>query len=97
MNLDELFEMNSKQLNKLKKEELVKTIAGNAWYYSSQKSTIKNAEAEIKALKAPYNQAKEILIGITGEDVPKNEYTGKYELDKVDLCYLIGALLRKAS
>lgn len=95
MNLGTLFAKTDKELNSMKKEDIVKAIVSNKWLVDSQNSQIERLNKEVEMLKAPYNQAKQIVCGAAGLDVPIDEYSKKPLLDQVDLCYAIGALLNK--
>jgi hypothetical protein len=97
MHLDDLFKLTEKELNALRKDELVNAIKSNNWHYNNQRNRIVELEKEVNALKAPYDQAKQILIAVTGYKVEIDEYSKKPMLETVDLCYLIGLSLANRS
>ena len=93
--LDKLFKSDKKELNKISKSELVESIIKNAWYWQHQREQVEKLNDQLKLSKAPYDQAKLMLIGATGYAVDIDEYSKKPNLESVDLCFLIGLLLSK--
>ena len=94
MYLSELVKLDKKELNKKSKAEMIECITSHSWQYTQMESEIKNLKSEIEKAKAPYNQAKLLLLGALSIDPqPISEYDDKPNLDVVDLCNLIGRLL----
>ena len=95
MSLETLFSKTEKELSVMKKADIVKMINDGRMYHHSKKQLVESLHAEIKSLKAPYDQAKLIVCGAAGIEVPKCEYSGSAQVDKIDLCHAIGLLLNK--
>lgn len=97
MTLDELFNLDDKKLNSLKKEDIVKCISSNRWAYNAKGASIRNLQKDLEIVGKPYDQAKLMLLGFLGVEVEKNEYSGKPKLEGVDLCFLIGRAISHIS
>lgn len=95
MSLETLFSKTEKELGAMKKADIVTMINDARMYHYSKKQLIDGLQAEVKSLKAPYDQAKLIVCGAAGIEVPKCEYSGSVQVDKIDLCHAIGLLLNK--
>lgn len=93
MDIDKLLNLSKEELNKLTKDTIVSTIAENAWRVNSRERTVEDLQKQLAANKAPYNQAKLMLVGLTGFKVELDEWTKQPNIDKVDLCQLIGVAL----
>lgn len=93
MDIDKLLELSKEELNRLTKDTIISTIIKDAWRVNSRKQTVENLQKELTASKAPYNQAKLMLVGLTGFEVELDEWTKQPNIDKVDLCQLIGVAL----
>lgn len=93
MYIDELFKKTAKELNTISKADLIKEIVNNASSNQHRENRIETLQAEIKVAKAPYEQAKMMLIGATGFEPEIDEYSKKPRIEDVDLCFLIGLLL----
>ena len=97
MELNELFKKSEKELNALKKADIIKCIKDKAWHYRNVKENNESLRKDIQIAKAPYDQAKQMLIGATGYEVELDDYSKKPKLETVDLCFLIGLLLAKGA
>lgn len=93
MNLTELFNKSEAELKKINKDDIIKSIISNKYTHEYNERRIKELDAELKLSKAPYDQAKHLLLGATGYDASLNEYTKKPDLNDIDLCFLVGLLL----
>lgn len=97
MNLNELFSKNKAELNKLNKAEIVEVLLNNKWNFEYLERQVKDLSNDLKVAKAPYDQAKQMLLGATMFEAPIDEYSKKPDITQVDLCFLIGLLLSKGS
>lgn len=94
MHLNDLFKLDEKGLNRLSKDEIIKSIITYKYHYTTLNTTVENLKSQVGALAAPYDQLKELLISITDYPVEVDDYTKKPILDRVSLNTLIGCLLK---
>jgi hypothetical protein len=94
MLLSELIKLDTKKLNSIKKEDIVKSITGYAFQYTSMEKELCEARKEIARQKAPYDQVKLLALGALNITPEIDEYSKKPILETYDLCYLIGQLVR---
>ena len=94
MLLSELVKLDAKKLNAMKKEDIVKSIIGYGFQYTSMEKELFEAKKEIARQKAPYDQVKLLALGALNITPELDEYSKKPILESYDLCYLIGQLVR---
>ena len=95
MLLSDLVKLDTKKLNAMKKEEIVKTITGYAFQYTSMEKDLLEAKKNLANQKAPYDQVKLLALGALDIQPELDEYSKKPILESYDLCYLIGQLVRR--
>jgi hypothetical protein len=94
MLLSELVKLDTKKLNAMKKEDIVKSITGYGFQYTNMEKELAEAKKEIARQKAPYDQVKLLALGALNITPELDEYSKKPILESYDLCYLIGQLVR---
>jgi hypothetical protein len=94
MLLSELVKLDLKKLNSMKKEDIIKSITGYAFQYTSMEKDLTEAKKELSRQKAPYDQVKLLALGALNITPEFDEYSKKPILETYDLCYLIGQLVR---
>lgn len=97
MYISELIKLDTKAINKMPKDEIIKTIIGSKWQWDSNINSVKQAEEKLVKQSESEVAAKMMLIGYLGKEVEKDEYSGKPNLDKLNLCEMIGELMCKSA
>lgn len=97
MYISDLISKDKKELNKLSKEQIVETIINSKWQWEHNKNSVTEAGEKLVKQSKGEEAAKLMLAGYLGINEPVDDYTGKLELSKLDLCQMIGQLMCKAS
>ena len=94
MHLSDLFKLDEKGLNKLSKDEIIKSIITYKYQYTSLTKSVEDLKNQVNVLTAPYDQLKVLLISVTDYPVEVDDYYKKPKLDTVSLNTLVGCLLK---
>ena len=97
MYISELIKLDTKSINKMPKDEIIKTITNSKWQWESNIEAVKKAETALVKQSESETSAKLMLVGYLGKEVEKDEYSGKPNLDKLNLCEMIGELMCKSA
>lgn len=97
MYISELIKLDTKAINKMPKDEIIKTIVSGKWQWDNNIDAVKQAEGKLIKQAESEVAAKLMLIGYLGKEVEKDEYSGKPNLDKLNLCEMIGELMCKSA
>jgi hypothetical protein len=98
MYLSELIKKEKKELNKISKDEIIKTIVDSKWQWEHKESQIKELDAKLVKQSENERAAKMMLVGYLGKQVERDEYDNSViGLDKTSLLELLGELMVKAS
>ena len=97
MYISNLIKMDKKELSKVSKDELVKTLSEQKWEWESKENKIKELEARLSQQSENERAVKMMLIGYLGKDVERDEYSGSVVLNKVNLSELVGEVMVKAA
>lgn len=97
MYLSELIKLDAKSLNKMPKDEIIKAITGSKWQWDNNVNEVKKSHEALVRQSESENNAKLMLIGYLGKEVERDEYNGKPELEKLNMCEMIGELMCKSA
>ena len=97
MYISELIKLDTKAINKMPKDEIIKTITNSKWQWENNIEAVKKAETALVKQSESETAAKLMLVGYLGKEVEKDEYSGKPNLDKLNLCEMIGELMCKSA
>jgi len=92
-----LMKMETKDLRKVSKEDLIESIKNASFYYNHNKEMVKKAEDELKIQSESEISAKKTIIGIVGlPDDPNGDLKDYYDninYKKIDLNELLGRFI----
>jgi hypothetical protein len=92
-----LMKMETKDLRKVSKEDLIMSIQSASFYYEHNKEMVKKAEDTLKVQSRSEISAKKTIIGIIGlpddPDGSLKDYAGDINYNKIDLNELLGRFI----
>lgn len=92
MQFNELMQLSEKELNKITKEKLVKTIVDGKWHYTSLTERVAEAPKVLNEQRQAEDNAKLLLAGYLGVEVSSTTYDDNY-FGNLSLLTLIGQVL----
>lgn len=97
INIFELINLPENELNKLTKSEIIESIKAGSWNIKYQESQVKGLREELEKSRSDEVAACVVLASYCGVNLPREEYSGKIEVDKLNLLELVGYTLSKVS
>lgn len=97
MYLDELMKKTEKELNKVSKAEIIQSIVNNQYQYTSLNNKVKEAEEKLAKNRTDERAAAVMLAAFVGVELPRSEYTGALESEKLNILELAGLAAQKCA
>lgn len=94
LTLEKLVSMDKKQLEKLKKDEIVSAINSYGYQLTSARNEAKQERDKLIKEKKGQEAVKELLAGFAGVDLERDDYSGEPKT-KLSLSEIAGKAIQK--